>query len=189
MADGDQPKIIVDDDWKSQAQAEKARLAAKAAEEAATKQAPGDGGEGGEGGLPEQIGFIDLVRMLATQALMYMGAFPDPQTGKAVVSLEVARLNVDLLEVLHEKTKGNLDDEETKTLEGTLHELRVQFVEIAKAIQQAQAEGRIGPDGTMQAPADPGAGGPGGPGTGPSAGGPFGGAGGGSGGGFTGPGL
>lgn len=156
MADGDQPKIIVDDDWKSQAQAEKAKLAEQAAAEA-EKTKPGPGG--GEAGLPEEIGFIDLVRMLATQALMYMGAFPDPQTGKAMVSLEVARLNIDLIDVLQEKTKGNLDDKEKEMLEGTLHELRVQFVEIAKAIQQAQAEGRIGADGTMQAPPS-GAGGP-----------------------------
>lgn len=151
MADGDQPKIIVDDDWKSQAQAEKAKLAEQAAAEAEkSKSQPGGGG--GESGLPEEVGFVDLVRMLATQSLMYMGAFPDPQTGKAMVSLEVARLNIDLLAVMQEKTMGNLDEKEKEMLDGTLHELRVQFVEIAKAIQQAQAEGRIGPDGTMQAP-------------------------------------
>lgn len=151
MSDGDQPKIIVDDDWKSQAQAEKAKLAEQAKAE---PEAPA------EGGVPENITFTDLVRMFATQALMYMGAFPDPQTGKATVALDVAKMNIDLLGVLEEKTKGNLDDDEKELLEGAAQELRGQFVEISKMLQQAQAEGRIGPDGTLQ-------GSPGGPGPGP----------------------
>jgi len=154
MSDGDQPKIIVDDDWKSQAQAEKEKLA---------EQAKAEPEASAEGGLPENITFTDLVRMFATQALMYMGAFPDPQTGKATVALDVAKMNIDLLGVLEEKTKGNLDDEEKELLEGSARELRGQFVEISKMLQQAQAEGRIGPDGTLNA-APGGAGpGPGGP--------------------------
>ncbi|USN98143.1 MAG: DUF1844 domain-containing protein [Phycisphaeraceae bacterium] len=147
MADGDQPKIIVDDDWKSQARAEKAKLA----EEAKAQQA-----EPEAGGLPEKIGFIDLIRLLATQALMYMGAFPDPQTGKAMVALDIAKMNIDLLGVVEEKSRGNLSDDEKKMLEGTLHELRMQYVEIARAIQKAADEGRIGPDGTMRPPAGAG---------------------------------
>jgi hypothetical protein len=141
MADGEQPKIIVDDDWKSQAQAEKAKLAEEAKAEEA--QSP-------EGGLPEKIGFTDLVRMFATQALMYMGAFPDPQTGKAVVALDVAKMNIDLLGVLEEKTKGNLDEEEKSLLEESVAALRSQFVEITRLVGQAQAEGRIGPDGSIR---------------------------------------
>ena len=155
MADGDQPKIIVDDDWKSQAQAEKEKLAEQSKAEE-SKKATGEGGE--------EIGFIDLVRMFATQALMYMGAFPDPQTGKAVVALDIAKMNIDLLGILEEKTKGNLDDEEKELLEGTTRELRSQFVEITRMIKQAQAEGRIGPDGSLQEPG----GNPPGPGAGPA---------------------
>lgn len=143
MGDGDQPKIIVDDDWKSQAQAEKEKLA---------EQSKAEESAGPEGGLPENIGFTDLVRMFATQALMYMGAFPDPQTGKATLALDVAKMNIDLLGILEEKTKGNLDDEEKELLEGSARELRGQFVEISKMLQQAQAEGRIGPDGTLRPP-------------------------------------
>ena len=153
MADGDQPKIIVDDDWKSQAQAEKEKLAeqSKAAE-----------GEPKPGELPEKISFTDLVRMFATQALMYMGAFPDPQTGKAVVALDVAKMNIDLLGVLEEKTKGNLDAEEQSLLDESVVALRSQFVEITRLVSQAQAEGRIGPDGSIRdLGGDPG-GGPGG---------------------------
>lgn len=150
MADGDQPKIIVDDDWKSQAQAEKEKLA---------EQSKADTGEPKPGELPEKIGFTDLVRMFATQALMYMGAFPDPQTGKAVVALDVAKMNIDLLGVLEEKTKGNLDEEEKSLLDESVVALRGQFVEITKMIDKAQAEGRIGPDGTLRDPGGPGGGG------------------------------
>ena len=148
MADGDQPKIIVDDDWKSQAQAEKEKLA---------EQSKADEGAPKPGELPEKIGFTDLVRMFATQALMYMGAFPDPQTGKAVVALDVAKMNIDLLGVLEEKTKGNLDKDEQSLLDESVVALRSQFVEITRMIDQAQAEGRIGPDGTLR---DPAGGGP-----------------------------
>lgn len=161
MADGDQPKIIVDDDWKSQAQAEKARLA----EAAKAKEAAGKPPE-----AHEPLGFLDLVRMFATQALMYLGAFPDPETGRAMVALDIAKLNIDLLGVLEEKTRGNLSTDEKEVLEGTLHELRVQYVEIARAVKKASDEGRIGPDGMMRP-----AGGPAGP-LGGGVGGPFGGA-------------
>ncbi len=159
MAEGDTPKLIIDDDWKSQAKAEKEKLAKKAAEDAAKKAPPG----ATQGGLPEEVGFTDLIRLLATQALMYLGAFPDPQTGKAMVALDVAKLNIDLLTILEEKTKGNLNDEESEALSGTAHELRMQFVEVAKAVQKAMDEGRLGPGGEINA-GPGGAGGAGGAG-------------------------
>ncbi|MEM7628252.1 MAG: DUF1844 domain-containing protein [Planctomycetota bacterium] len=150
------PKIIVDDDWKSQARAEKERLA----EQDAKAKAEAEAAPKGPGGLPEQVGFDDLVRLLATQSLMYLGAFPDPQTGQAMVALDVAKLNIDLLAVLQEKTRGNLAEDEQERLDGTVSELRVQFVEVAKAVKQASDEGRL-----QQSPGGPGPG-PG-PGMGP----------------------
>lgn len=134
MTDSDQPKIIVDDDWKSSAQAEKAKLAAQE-QEKAEKAAQ-------ESGLPEKLGFKELISMLATQALMYMGAFPD-QSGRAMVSLDVARLNIDLLSVVEEKTKGNLTEEESQMVTQTIAELQHQFVEVSKAVAQAAQEGTL----------------------------------------------
>lgn len=133
MTDSDQPKIIVDDDWKSSAQAEKAKLAAQEQEKAQ---------KAAESGLPEKLGFKELISMLATQALMYMGAFPD-QTGRAMVSLDVARLNIDLLSVVEEKTKGNLTDEESQMITQTIAELQHQFVEVSKAVAQAAQDGTL----------------------------------------------
>lgn len=137
MADSETPKIIVDDDWKSQARAEKEKLAAADAQAKAQGEAPG------AGQIPEKLGFEDLVRLLATQALMYLGAFPDPQTGQAMLAPDLAKLHIDMLGVIQEKTKGNLSDDEKSILDGTVHELRLQFSEIVKALQKAAAEGKL----------------------------------------------
>ncbi len=136
MSDAEQPKIIIDDDWKSSAQAEKEKLAQ------AEQQAAQAAAEGKTPGLPEQIGFKEVISMLATQALMYMGAFPD-ESGRAMVSLDVAKMNIDMLGVIQEKTKGNLSEEEKKMLDGTIIELRHQFVEVTKAVAAAAADGTL----------------------------------------------
>jgi len=128
---GEKPKIIVDSDWKAEAQREKERLTE------AESQAAGEG-EGGPGGLPE-ADFRGLIGALATQAMMYLGAFPDEQ-GRALFAPEYARHYIDLLGVLESKTKGNLTEEESKELTGVLHELRVRFVEIVKGVAAAAAE-------------------------------------------------
>lgn len=147
----EQPKIIVDSDWKSQAQAEKERLAAqeqkaKPAAAGAMGGAAAGGAAPGVPGAADEYGpadFIELVRMLASQALLYLGAIPDPQTGRAILAPDMAKLNIDLLGILEEKTKGNLTEQESRMLTSTLYELRLQYVEISKAIDKAIAEGRI----------------------------------------------
>lgn len=136
MADDQTPKIIVDDDWKSQARAEKEKL-----KETAPPKA--DGGEGGR--LPEKVDFDHLLEVLVTQALMYMGGFPDPQTGQAMIALDLAKFHIDLLGVVEEKTAGNLSKDETERLTGVLRELRSRFVEISQAVAKAAAEGKIDP--------------------------------------------
>lgn len=137
MASSQEPKIIVDDDWKAQAQAEKGRMV----EQESAKEA-----DPAEGELPE-ASFEELVRLMATQALMYMGAFPDPQTGKAMIGLDLAKLHIDMLGVLHDKTKGNLTEDEDKMLTQTLAQLRMEYVELVKVVNQAVAEGRMAPAG------------------------------------------
>ncbi len=167
----EEPKLIIDTDWKSQAQAEKERLAQKSAP--AKTAAPAGGAAPGAEGEPPEVRFEDVVGLLATQALSYLGYFGDPQTGQAVVSLEYAKLHIDMLSVLEAKCKNNLTEQEQKFLTKTLGQLRMEFVEISKAVSKAVAEGRLKP-----APAGGAAGigagivGPGGPG--PSARGPIG---------------
>lgn len=136
------PKIVVDSDWKSQAQAEKEKLNAQAEAKAAAAASASSKGRGAPG-EPAQL--TDLVSMLVTQALMYMGGIPDPRTGQAVVALDYAKIYIDMLGVLEEKTKGNLTPEEEKMLGQTAHELRMEFVEVGAAIAQAVKEGKIKP--------------------------------------------
>ncbi len=184
------PKLIVDTDWKSQAQAEKERLAEVAAAKAAPK-APeaGEAAEGEAAPREEKIGIQDVVSLLVTNALSYMGAFADPQTGRAVVAPDMARVYIDMLGVLEEKTKGNLSEKESQVLSQTLSELRLEYVELAKAIERAVAEGKIKPQQMGGGMGGPGMGGPGmgGPGMGGPMGAP--GLGGPMGGGLAGPGM
>jgi Domain of unknown function (DUF1844) len=147
------PKIIVDTDWKTQAQKEKERLSASERTPGApspARQGPAvaPGAPAAEQAAPAPEGqpeatFEELLRLLATQALMYLGAFPDPETGRAIVSLEYAKLHIDLLGVLEKKTRGNLTEQESSLLTRTLHELRMQYVEVARAVAKAVQEGRI----------------------------------------------
>ncbi len=130
----EEPKLIIDSDWKSAAQAEKDKLAEKAAPKPS---------EGVDDNRP--IGFEDLVGMLATQALSYLGYVPDPYTGQAMVSLEYAKLNIDLLGVIEAKTKGNLSEAEKTSLEKTVSQLRAAFVEVSYAVAKAVKEGKIKP--------------------------------------------
>jgi hypothetical protein len=158
---GEEPKLIIDTDWKSQAQAEKERLAQKTAAAKPAAAAPGAPAEGPEAGGQHEVRFEDVIGLLATQALSYLGYFADPQTGQAVVSLEYAKLHIDMLGILEAKTKGNLSEQEQKFLAKTLSQIRLEFVEVSKAVAKAVQEGRIRP---AQAP---GAGGLGGTGAGP----------------------
>jgi hypothetical protein len=128
----DQPKIIVDDDWKSAARAEKEKLAQSGAAKAAADP----------DAMPDQPSFEHLVTMLTSQALMYLGQIPD-QSGRGVVALDIAKMQIDLLGVIEDKTKGNLTPEEIELLTGTLGELRTIFVEVFDAVMKAQSEGKL----------------------------------------------
>lgn len=140
MSESEQPKIIIDSDWKFQAQAEKERLA-KAEKKVEKPAAEGQAG-GAEGQLPP-ADFNSLMGTLITQALMYMGAFPDPE-GRAMVSLDHARFHIDLLAVLEEKTRGNISEDESADLKRAVSELRMRFVEISKAVADMVAKERAG---------------------------------------------
>ena len=146
------PLLHIDDDWKAEAQREKERLAKKRAEEAAAPPAaaaktPDPSGNPMEAGQRARLrpgealpaGFEDLINTLTSRALMAMGAMPDP-SGRAYVSLETARQQIDLLDVLEQKTAGNLSDEEKSNLLSTLHELRTAYLDVAHALRRQSLE-------------------------------------------------
>jgi hypothetical protein len=118
-------KIIVDEDWKQQAQKEKEILAAQ--EEAKKKETGEDKAE--QAPLPKG-NFAALISMLTTQALFAMGVLKVEGQEKEP-DLEMAKYNIDMLETLEEKTKGNLTGEEKKVLENTLSQVRMAYVKVA----------------------------------------------------------
>jgi hypothetical protein len=129
----DEKKIIIDEDWKSQVQAEKEEAAKKRAATpgesqraaGATPQAAG----GGEHGPMPPASLEMLFTMLATEAMVALGQIPHPATGQAQADRGQAQYLIDLLDVLREKTKGNLTTREEQVVEALLHELRLAFVQ------------------------------------------------------------
>jgi len=142
----EEPQIHVDSDWKAQAQQEKQKLAEQ--EQAKSQQQGEEGGQEGEGQMPPAT-FETLMSTMATQALFALGAIPDPRTGQASLSPELAQHHIDMLGVLEEKTQGNLSDEESKMLSQTLHELRQRYVQVIEAVkQQGQGGAQLGQGGS-----------------------------------------
>jgi hypothetical protein len=124
MADSNEPKIIIDDDWKQQAQREKEE-AERITHEAPHQEIP-------------QPSILELAQMLIMQVSIGLGGMQDPGTGQMIPpNLPLAKHYIDLMEVLKDKTKGNLNEEETKIIDGTLHELRMAFVQIVTELGQA----------------------------------------------------
>lgn len=72
--------------------------------------------------------FFDLVQMLMEPAVIYLGDMPLPD-GQSAEDLEMARLHIDMLDVLRQKTAGNLTAQESAFLEDLLHRLRLRYVQ------------------------------------------------------------
>ena len=134
-SENEDPKIIVDTDWKDQVEKEreqanepekepdfvpKEHTKPETSEPAAvdTSDTP----------PPPEASFEVLVTMLFTQAMATLGQIPNPSTGEAEVNKPFAKHYIDTLELLDEKTKGNLTDEESKILSEALHALRMMYV-------------------------------------------------------------
>jgi hypothetical protein len=153
---GDESKLIIDTDWKAQAQAEKEKLAQTV--KPAAKPAAGPGNATPDGAEAPGTIFDELVRMLAMQALTFLGEIPDPASGQRMFAPEYAKRFIDMVNMLEEKTKGNLSKDEDEALKAIAADLRMAYVEISKAVAKAVAEGKIKP----QAMGGMGGGGPGG---------------------------
>ena len=131
MTDSEEPKIIVDEDWKSQVEKEKEELRMQestAPSEPADQQVP-------------EASFQVLLATLATQAMAMLGLLPNMDgTGNTEVNLPMARHLVDMIAVLEEKTKGNLTDDEAGALNENLHQLRMAFVAVSQQAKGATTD-------------------------------------------------
>jgi Domain of unknown function (DUF1844) len=81
--------------------------------------------------LPE-INFSTFVISLSTQALMHLGEIANPLSGKSEIDVPVAKQMIDILGMLQEKTRGNLDAVEGRLIEDLLFDLRMKYVEAVK---------------------------------------------------------
>ena len=81
--------------------------------------------------LPE-INFSAFVISLSTQALMHLGEIANPLSGKSEIDVPVAKQMIDILAMLQEKTRGNLDAGEERLVEDILFDLRMKYVEAVK---------------------------------------------------------
>jgi hypothetical protein len=92
--------------------------------------------------------FENLIRMLGSNGAMVLGAYTDPRTGQPVIDPEAARELIDMLDAMHEKTKGNLAPEEDSLLLDLLGKLKMTYLEVNQALaaqaaqQAAKAKGR-----------------------------------------------
>jgi hypothetical protein len=114
-------KLIIDEDWKNQAEHEKELDEQKVEEEhkreARSQMPPAD--------------LFGLISMLATQALFALGLISEEKNKKPPVNLPLAQYSLELLGVIEEKTKGNLTHDEEEMLKNTLYQLRMAFVQVA----------------------------------------------------------
>lgn len=122
----EEKKIFVDEDWKTKVQSEKEDLERQMETDAETG---GDGDSGPADSLPMPHASFEVhLSMLATEAAIAMGQLRHSASGEPEKNLEQARYLIDTIEMLEEKTRGNLTDQETTGLQDLLHQLRMLFV-------------------------------------------------------------
>src|SRR5215467_12141510 len=83
--------------------------------------------------------FIEFVMMHAQNAALFLGQIPNPKTGEAEINLDLARMFIDQLEMIQEKTRGNLTNEEAMVLRNALSNLQMAFVEVSGAAGSQRA--------------------------------------------------
>jgi len=110
-------KLIIDEDWKSQVEAERE----------AAKQTESSGQAKADAPLPPPT-LAFLISTLYLQGAISLGLLPNPITQKAEVRPNQARHAIDMLAMLQEKTEGNRSPDESADLEAALHELRLAYV-------------------------------------------------------------
>ena len=81
------------------------------------------------------IDFATFVLSLSHSALVHLGDAPDPSAGTVNADPAMARQTIDLLQLLQEKTAGNLTGEEERLLDQILYDLRMRYVEVARGAQ------------------------------------------------------
>jgi hypothetical protein len=96
------------------------------------EEAPRARAEGGPADALPEINFSTFIISLSTQALMHLGEIADPVSGAAETDLAGAKQMIDILSLLQQKTRGNLDAGEQQLVEDILYDLRMRYVDAVK---------------------------------------------------------
>jgi hypothetical protein len=95
-----------------------------------------------EGTAPQNEAlFIHLIWVFQAAAMQHLGIHPNPLTKKIERDLDQAKVSISILEMIKEKTSGNLSDEEGKFLDHVLTELRMEFVKAAERKEEGDSKG------------------------------------------------
>jgi phage repressor protein C with HTH and peptisase S24 domain len=84
--------------------------------------------------------FIEFVMMHAQNAALFLGQIPNPKTGQGEVNLELAKMFIDQLSMIQEKTRGNLTSEETTVLRNALSNLQMVYVEVSQQVKKGATQ-------------------------------------------------
>jgi hypothetical protein len=103
-------------------------------------RAEGEPARAGRDPLDDPASFLSLIMSLASNAAASLGMMPHPVTGETGVDLKTAKHWIDVLGMLEQKTRGNLDPQEEQVLEGLLADLRMQYVSFTSAPQPPPAK-------------------------------------------------
>ncbi len=117
------PKIVIDEDWKTQVERERAESREAATADASTARHEAGAGEP----LPPPT-LTFLASTLFLQGAVALGLLPNPANDAVSENRELARHCIDMLAMLQAKTEGNRTDDESRELETMLHQLRMAFV-------------------------------------------------------------
>ncbi|NLF07875.1 MAG: DUF1844 domain-containing protein [Pirellulaceae bacterium] len=122
-------KLHIDEDWKSQVEAEKAaaRAGGQAEDSAASRPAPTD--DQAVPLPPASLSF--LIGTMYMQGAISLGMLSNPVTNKQEAQPEHAKHTIDMLAMLQRKTEGNRTKEESEELDAALHELRMAYVSLS----------------------------------------------------------
>jgi len=127
MSEQDEKKIHIDQEWKARVEAEKKAFEAQERLEHGPDERPP---------LPPAR-FTTLISNFMSQALLSLGRFPPPGRDEPEIDLEMARYAIDMIEVIQQKTKDNVDASEAQLLRTALDDLRMAYLNVAKAVESA----------------------------------------------------
>lgn len=110
-----------------QPEGEKPEAGTTPREEQKGKSSPGVSQQN-EGQILPEVNFLNFILSLSTTVMFHFGDFPDPTSGEVKKNIPAAKQTIDILSMLKDKTKGNLDNQEKSLLDDLLYELKMRYV-------------------------------------------------------------